>query len=89
LQDQGTFFELETSKSGFFVSAYSSSTRRHDLEFARMLDEQKVPYSTTFEDHLWRGRVALIETDTGVKHRDFVTRAWTENPIQDVLAKLN
>jgi len=54
-----------------------------------MLDEQNVPYSTTLDDHFWRGRVALIETDTGVKHRNFVTRAWTGNPIQDVLAKLN
>jgi len=80
---------IETSKSGFFVSAYTDSTRRHNLEFARMLDEQKVPYNTTLEDHLWRGRVALIETNTDVKHRDFVTRAWTDDPIRDVLAKLN
>jgi hypothetical protein len=80
---------IETSKSGFFVSAYTDSTRRHNLEFARMLNEQKVPYNTTLEDHLWRGRVALIETDTDVKHRDFVTRAWTDDPIRDVLAKLN
>jgi hypothetical protein len=80
---------IETSKSGFFVSAYTGSTRRHNLEFARLLDKEKIPFSTTLGDHLWRGRVALIETDGDIKHRDFVTRAWTDDPIRDVLAKLN
>ncbi len=79
---------IKHSPSAFLVSAYTSSTRRHNLEFARMLDEEHVPYSTKLGKHLWHGGVALLSTDS-VRHRDFVTRAWTDNPIRDVLAKLN
>jgi hypothetical protein len=73
----------------FFISAYTSSTRRQNHELARLLDEQNVPYSTEIGRQLWRGRVALLETNSKVNHRDFVTRAWTGNPIADILAKLN
>jgi hypothetical protein len=80
---------VKTSPRSFFVSAYTDSTRRHNAEFAKALKDLRVRYSDTLENHLWRGRVALLSTDPeAVNHRDFVTRAWTENPIQDVLAKM-
>ena len=39
--------------------------------------------------HLWRGRVALLPAASEVTHQDFVTQAWTENPIADILTNLN
>ena len=80
---------IKTSKSGFFVSAYTRSTRRQNLELANILREQNVPYSTDIGNHLWRGGVALLEMDSEIRHRDFVTQAWTGNPIADILSKLN
>lgn len=77
---------IKSSPRSFFVSAYTSSTRRQNLELARMLDEKNVSHSNRLENHLWHGGVALLSTDT--VHRDFVTHAWTVNPIVDVLAKL-
>ncbi len=86
----GTFAQwVKNSPRSFLVSAYTDSTRRHNAEFAKALKELKVRYSDTLESHLWRGRVSLLATDPdAVNHRDFVTRAWTDNPIQDVLAKM-
>lgn len=80
---------IKSSKKTFFVSAYTSSTRRQNLELANILREQKVPYSTDIGGHLWRGGVALLPMDSDIRHRDFVTQAWTENPIADILGKLN
>lgn len=81
---------IKNSKSVFFVSAYTSSTRRQNLELARILDEKNVPYSADIGGQLWRGRrVALLSTGSDVSHQDFVTNAWTNNPIADILAKLN
>ncbi len=80
---------IKKSPSVFFVSAYTHSTRRQNLELAQVLDENKVPYSTDIEGHLWRGGVALLSTSSNTRHRDFVTQAWTDNPIADILAKLN
>ena len=30
----------------------------------------------------------FLETPEGVTHRDYVTRAWTEHPVKDVLVKM-
>ena len=79
---------IERSPSSFFVSAYTSSTKRHNLELARILDERNLRYSTKLDSHLWSGRVAILAADDA-GHSDFVTRAWTNNPIRDLLTKLN
>ncbi|MBI3702596.1 MAG: alpha/beta hydrolase [Rhizobiales bacterium] len=81
---------IKNSRSAFFVSAYTSSTRRQNLELARILDEKNVRYSADIGDKLWRGRnVSLLPTGEDVNHQDFVTNAWTSNPIADILNKLN
>ena len=80
---------IKNSPSVFFVSAYTSSTRRQNLELAHILNEENVPYSNDIGKHLWRGRVAFLPTDSDVSHQDFVTQAWTSNPIADVLTNLN
>lgn len=81
---------VKNSKSVFFVSAYTHSTRRQNLELARILDEKNVRSSADIGGQLWRGRnVSLLSTGADVSHQDFVTNAWTSNPIADILAKLN
>ena len=87
----GTFAGwIKANPKGFFLSAYTSSTRRNHEEFARLLEAQGTRFGTEMPDRLWRGRVALIATDGEVvNHRDFVTRAWAEYPIKDLLTKLN
>jgi len=32
--------------------------------------------------------VLFTETGSGITHRDYVTRAWTKNPIEEVLVKM-
>jgi hypothetical protein len=81
---------IKNSRSVFFVSAYTDSTRRQNLELARILDEENVRYSADIGGKLWRGRnVSLLSTGADVNHQDFVTNAWTSNPIADILNKLN
>jgi len=80
---------IRKSPSAIFISAYTSSTRRQHRELAQMLDAANVSYTTDIGRNLWRGRVALLATDGEVNHQDFVTKAWTANPVADVLAKLN
>ncbi len=81
---------IKNSKSVFFVSAYTSSTRRQNLDLARILDVKIVLYSADIGGQLWRGRnVSLLSTGSDVNHQDFMTNAWTSNPIADILNKLN
>jgi hypothetical protein len=32
--------------------------------------------------------VVFVETPEGVTHRDYVTHAWTDNPVKEVLVKM-
>ena len=34
------------------------------------------------------GSVFFTETGAGIRHRDYVTQAWTRNPIEQVLVKM-
>jgi hypothetical protein len=34
------------------------------------------------------GSVVFVKTPDGVTHRDYVTHAWTDKPLRDVLVKM-
>ncbi|QWG15756.1 alpha/beta hydrolase [Bradyrhizobium sediminis] len=79
---------IVSNRSGFFVSAYTRSTRRHEHELMAMLKEKGIAISDDMGGPLRPGSVVFLETPEGVTHRDYVTRAWTENPVKDVLVKM-
>ena len=79
---------IASNRTGFFVSAYTRSTRRHEKELMAMLKEKDIAISEDIDGPLRPGSVVFLETPEGVTHRDYVTRAWTEHPIKDVLLKM-
>jgi hypothetical protein len=79
---------IENNRSGFFVSSYTRSTRRHEKELIQMLKEKGIAVSEDIDGPLRPGSVVFHETPEGVTHRDYVTRAWTSNPVKEVLVKM-
>ena len=79
---------IVNNRSGFFVSAYTHYTKRHDDELMQMLKEKNIAISEDMDGPLRPGSVVFVETPEGVTHRDYVTRAWTENPVKEVLVKM-
>jgi len=79
---------IANNRTGFFVSAYTRSTRRHEKELIAMLKEKDIAISGDMDGPLRPGSVVFLETPEGVTHRDYVTRAWTEHPVKDVLVKM-
>ncbi|HET6838280.1 MAG TPA: alpha/beta hydrolase [Bradyrhizobium sp.] len=79
---------IVNNRSGFFVSAYTRYTKRHDIELMAMLKEKGVVVSEDIDGPLRPGSVVFVETQEGVTHRDYVTHAWAENPIKQVLVKM-
>jgi hypothetical protein len=76
------------NRSAFFVSAYTRYTKRRDDELARILRDKGVPVSYQLDGPLKPGTVAFLGTGEGVQHRDYVTLAWTEHPVKDVLQRV-
>jgi hypothetical protein len=79
---------IARNRTGFFVSSYTRYTARHDRELMSMLRDKGIAVSEDFDRPLRPGSVVFVETPEGVSHRDYVTAAWTRNPIQDVLTKM-
>jgi hypothetical protein len=75
--------------SGFFVSAYANSTRRHNESFEKLLTDANIPVRRLLGDRLEPDSVVFLPADGETTHRDFVTKAWAELPIKDVLQRLD
>jgi hypothetical protein len=79
---------IESHRSGFFVSSYTHYTERHDQDLMRQLREKGIAITDTMDGPLKPGSVVFVETPEGVTHRDYVTHAWTDNPLKEVLVKM-
>jgi hypothetical protein len=79
---------IESHRSGFFVSSYTHYTARHDRELMTMLRQKGIGVVEGMDGPLQPGSVMFVETGDGITHRDYVTRAWTRNPLEDVLVKM-
>ncbi|MDA9464161.1 alpha/beta hydrolase [Bradyrhizobium sp. CCBAU 53415] len=80
---------IESHRSGFFVSSYTRYTARRDRELMGMLREKGIGVSEDIDGPLRPGSVVFVETGDGITHRDYVTRAWTRDPLKDVLVKMS
>jgi len=80
---------IESHRSGFFVSAYTRYTARRDRELMSMLRQKGISVSEDMDGPLRPGSVVFVETGEGITHRDYVTRAWTRDPLKDVLVKMS
>src|SRR5271165_2291710 len=76
------------NRSAFFVSAYTQGTKRHDDELARILRDKGIKVTEELDGPLKPGTVAFLSTGEGIRHRDYVTLAWTEHPVKDVLQRI-
>ncbi|HEY7086076.1 MAG TPA: alpha/beta hydrolase [Hyphomicrobiaceae bacterium] len=77
---------IASHPDAFFISAYTSSSARGNESLQQYLAEHEHPFATSLPTRL-EGTVAFLQT-AGVDHEDFVTRAWTNDPIRDVLGRL-
>ncbi len=80
---------IEKNPSGVFVSAYTRYTRRRDDQLVNILSEKGIEVGRGMSRSLRPGTVAFVATRDGITHRDYVTNAWTGNPIKDVLARMS
>ena len=79
---------IENHRTGFFVSSYTHYTAPRDRELMHMLREKGITVSEDTDRPLRPGSVVFVQTGEGITHRDYVTQAWTKNPIEQVLIKM-
>ena len=79
---------IENNRSGFFVSSYTRYTKKRDVELMAMLRERGISYREDMDGPLRPGSVVFVQTRDGITHRSYVTQAWTQHPVKDVLVKM-
>jgi hypothetical protein len=80
---------VANNRSGFFVSAYTHYTQPRDQELMHMIRDKGIAVSDDMDGPLRPGSVVFVKTPEGVTHRDYVTHAWTDKPVREVLAKMS
>jgi hypothetical protein len=79
---------IEKNRSGFFVSSYTRYTKPRDRELIEMLRDKGITVTENMDGPLRPGSVVFVQTPNGVTHRNYVTQAWNEHPVKDVLVKM-
>ncbi len=77
---------IDGNDRAIFVSAYTRSTSKGNARLRRMLAERNIPFARKLAPKLHPGSITFVSAN--VRHRSYVTRAWTENPISDLLGRL-
>ncbi len=80
---------IGSNRTKFLVSSYSDSSLAKNMAFKSMLAEHEIPAASGLSQSKWRHGVTFIATDSETKHDDFVTQAWVELPIADILRRLD
>ena len=79
---------IASNRSTFFVSSYTPHTAYHNADLERLLSARSVPYSSELRRGNLPGMVSFLPAGP-VSHRDFVTHAWADNPIGNILARMD
>jgi hypothetical protein len=77
-----------SNRKGFFISGYLGSTRARNLQLQRDLTDKGIKISKSLDGPIRPGSVVFIPGHPEDSHRDYVTQAWTADPIADILNRL-
>jgi hypothetical protein len=79
---------IANNRSTFFVSSYTPHTAHHNAYLEHLLSERTVPYGSELRRNNLQGTVTFLPAGE-VSHRDFVNHAWADNPIKDILLRMD
>jgi hypothetical protein len=75
-------------QTGFLLSAFTESTREENSTLQGLLAKRRVPYLSSLPPKLDPGTMAFVPCGGLDMHGDFVTRAWTNDPLKQALAMI-
>ena len=79
---------LGRKPEAFFVSTYGALVKAQNAEFQKQLTDRSIGFTTDFPPHLVPGINAFLDAGAEVKHNDFVTQAWSADPLKVLLSRV-
>ena len=74
-------------RRGFFVSAYSDSSKAGNMAAMAELQQSALPVQTSLPPSLAPGQIVFVDAGS-VSHNDFVTSAWGGAPLRDIFSRM-
>jgi len=75
-------------RDGFFVSSFTASSAGGNSELRHILAQHNISIADTLGQRLSKGSVTLLPALPDAVHGDFVTHAFVDDPIKEVLLRL-
>lgn len=79
---------LERRREAFLVTAYGASSLEGNTELKRLVGERPTRQVTKLSGRIARGSVTFVAVQGDASHADFLTLAWTKDPLADLLGRL-
>lgn len=76
-------------RSAFFFSAFTSASRKWNLQLQDALKLNGIDYSEGLPETIKVGSVSFVEVPGDVDHVEFMSTAWTADPLAWVLNRIN
>jgi hypothetical protein len=73
---------------GFLLSAYTESTQDENGTLQKLLDKRRIPFGTGLPASLAPGTMAFLSCGSRDLHNEFMTHAWTGDPLAQVLTRI-
>jgi hypothetical protein len=72
----------------FFFSAYSASTKAQNLDLQNRLTEKGILTQQQLPQRFAPGEIVFLPAGDSLVHNDFMSEAWTKDPLTALLARL-
>jgi hypothetical protein len=79
---------IANHRQNFFVSSFTPHLARRNAELQSLLREKDVPFNSELRRTHLQGMVTFLPAGP-ISHRDFLTHGWADNPVVDVLARMD
>lgn len=86
-QETFTKWIMRHRRRAFFFSAFSESSAKENIAFEEDLKTRGITLGDSLPDKLKPGVIAFVPAGD-VPHNDFLTKAWMEEPLRVVLARV-
>ncbi len=75
-------------KRAFLFSAYSTASRKWNLQLEDALRQDDIGFSQALPETIQKGSINFFEVPGNVDHVEFMSSAWTTDPLQWVLQRI-
>lgn len=87
--EMGVFADwIAHTPNGFLLSTFTGSTEGRNRELKSLIEARGLKALDTVPQRIEPGSIAIIPAASNATHHDFLLRAWTDDPLRDLLARV-